>query len=119
MNDEKLAELNQAFATFGECVAKAAEALAQAIVIVAYILPEMIDDLCDHYEVDNVQELQQAFERIQAPADMADLADDLDEIIPTKKLPRPPKRIGPVNKANYAANKPPRVARSSCRTNKH
>lgn len=49
MNDEKLEELNQAFATFDECVVKAAEALAQAIVILSSILPEMIDDLCDHY----------------------------------------------------------------------
>ena len=31
-----------------------------------------------------------------------------------KKSPRPPKRLGPVNKANYAANRPRRVARSNC-----
>lgn len=89
MNDEKWAELNQAIATFGECVAKAAEAFAQAIAIVAANLPELIDDLCDHYDVDNSQELLQAFERIKASADMADLADDLDGIIPAKKTAPP------------------------------
>ena len=32
-----------------------------------------------------------------------------------RKLPRPPRRLGPVNRTNYQANRPPRVARSSCR----
>lgn len=31
------------------------------------------------------------------------------------EIPRPPKRLGPVNKANYQANRPTRRARSSCR----
>ena len=47
--------------------------------------------------------------------EFAEMAEDMPPII-TKKMPRPPKSLGPVNKANYAANRPPRVARSSCRT---
>ena len=37
-----------------------------------------------------------------------------EAIYTRKKLPRPPKRLGPVNKANYAASRPRRVARSNC-----
>lgn len=46
--------------------------------------------------------------------ELAELAADMPPFI-HKKLPRPPKRTGPVNKANYTANRPPRVARSTCR----
>lgn len=50
-------------------------------------------------------------ERMQ---ELAEMAEDLPPIT-KKKIPRPPKSIGPVNKANYTANRPPRNARSSCR----
>lgn len=31
-----------------------------------------------------------------------------------EQLPRPPRRLGPINKTNYTARNPPRRARSSC-----
>lgn len=46
--------------------------------------------------------------------ELAKTAEDLPPIT-QKKIPRPPKSIGPVNKANYTANRPLRNARSSCR----
>lgn len=49
---------------------------------------------------------------------MAELGCDPVDTPMTQKAPRPPKCLGPVNKANYTANRPPRVARSSCRTSK-
>lgn len=36
--------------------------------------------------------------------------------IPKRELPRPPRYLGPVNKANYTANRPHRRARSNCYT---
>ncbi len=50
-----------------------------------------------------------------ASAYFAEIAEEMADIPPPRKLPRPPKRTGPVNKANYTANRPPRVARSTCR----
>lgn len=45
---------------------------------------------------------------------MAEIAQAYQETPPPKKKPRPPKYVGPVNKANYCYNRPPRRARSSC-----
>lgn len=116
MDEIQKAELERAVVIVSESLAKAAAALTEAMFIVAAGLSEMMDDICDHYEVDSADELLQAIERIKAMADMGNLADDLDDIIiPAKKLPRPPKRIGPANKANYTANRPKRMARSSLR----
>ena len=70
-------------------------------------------------EHDPMAELAERFKTLndayfQSEFSLAEFAEDL-VAIPTPQK-RPPKRIGPVNKANYTANRPPRVARSSCRT---
>ena len=52
-----------------------------------------------------------------AMGEFAEMAEDPAAVLPLpKKIPRPPKCTGPVNRSNYTANRPPRVARSSCRT---
>ena len=51
--------------------------------------------------------------------ELAALAVDPVDIAPTRKLPRPPKSMAPVNKANYTANRPARRARSSCYIRRH
>jgi hypothetical protein len=56
--------------------------------------------------------LMEAIERIRA---IAEEADEEMPLLPERKIQRPPKRLGPVNKPNYRANRPPRRARSSCR----
>ena len=64
------------------------------------------------------EELQRAIEKMQeAYESLADYADDIADI-DKEEIPRPPKRIGPVNKANYTYNRPQRRARSSCRITK-
>ena len=115
MNAEQWEELNSACVIVGESLAKAAEAAARAMAIVALNLSDILADVYDYYEVDPRAELLEAIERIKASADLVDYADELDDIIPAKKLPRPPKRIDPINKANYSHNRPQRQARSSCR----
>lgn len=72
------------------------------------------DDKCDP-----MAELLSRFEELRAQYltdEMAEIAEDPAIIPPPRKTPRPPKCTGPVNKANYTARRPPRVARSSCRT---
>lgn len=69
---------------------------------------------------DPVEELARAIEEMGGTIDteklqeFAEIAADMAPII-HKKIPRPPKCTGPVNKANFSANRPPRRARSSCR----
>lgn len=65
-----------------------------------------------------LEELLQAIARMQeAYENLADYADDIADI-DKEEIPRPPKRIGPVNKANYTYNRPQRRARSSCHIKK-
>lgn len=71
----------------------------------------------DNYDLSNefmtITELSELIEK------MCDLAEGSTYILQPKKLPRPPKRIGPVNKPNYIANRPQIRARSNCRAFKH
>lgn len=70
------------------------------------------------YKYDPIEELRRLLgdmDKEKAMAELAELAEEPADIPPPRKLPRPPKKTGPVNKANYTANRPPRVARSSCR----
>ncbi len=67
-------------------------------------------------ERDPIEEQLHDFEEKKTMYDLADLAEEPVDIPPPRKIPRPPKRTGPVNKSNYTTNRPPRVARSSCRT---
>lgn len=62
---------------------------------------------------DELEELLQAIERMNETECLADYAEDIADI-DKEEIPRPPKRIGPVNKVNYTYNRPQRRARSSC-----
>lgn len=71
------------------------------------------------YKYDPIEELRRLLgdmDKEKAMAEFADLEENPADIPPPRKMPRPPKRIGPVNRSNYTANRPPRVARSSCRS---
>ncbi len=65
---------------------------------------------------DPIAELLQAMDFMEAQAQMMELAELVDDmpLLPPPKIPRPPKYLGPVNKANYTASRPPKQARSSC-----
>ena len=71
------------------------------------------DDKCDTFS-DLRRRLEEMYKKY-AMGEFADMAEEPADIPPPRKMPRPPKRTGPVNKANYTANRPHRVARSSCR----
>lgn len=55
--------------------------------------------------------LQEAGRRLAAA-----IAEAVAEVVepPRPEIPRPPKCLGPVNKANHTASRPPKRARSSC-----
>ena len=66
--------------------------------------------------IEELRRLLGDMDKKNAMAEFADLAEEPSDIPPPRKIPRPPKRTGPVNRSNYTANRPPQVARSNCRT---
>lgn len=65
------------------------------------------------------EETRADFEEMKTMYDLADMVEEPADIEIPRKIPRPPKRLTPVNKANYAANRPPKRARSSCYIRRH
>lgn len=64
----------------------------------------------------HMEAILKAIERMEEAYDLlADYGADPADI-DKEEIPRPPKRIEPVNKANYTYNRPQRRARSSCHT---
>ena len=110
MNSENIDELSRLCVIIVEHMTEAAKFAAQSVKIIA----DSFADLMDHYEVTSIDEMQQLIERIKENPDLlADYAEEPAEIDKPER-PRPPKKIGPVNKANYAHNRPQRIARSCC-----
>lgn len=128
-----LEELNRALVIIGDSfqqVAKAAASAARAIAAatmeaISYTSAqekemELYRELQAGADIqDPFAELQQAAEKVAAQdfldalAELAELALDMPPYL-HQKPPRPPKYLGPVNKANHTASRPPRRARSSC-----
>ena len=114
MNDEQREALGRACVILGESISRAFEAATAIIALFAENITDIVDDVVDHYGVNDKDELLQLLEKTKEQY-LADFADDLSEIAPIKpKLPRPPKRIRSVNKVNYTYNRPQRRARSNC-----
>ncbi len=115
MDETQMEELKRALVVIGENIAAAVDGIKAAIdaLQVADFFGgcESVEDAQDRFAA-----LLRDFSEAEATGYLSALADEADPIPPTKKPPRPPKRTGLVNKANYTANRPPRVARSSCRT---
>jgi hypothetical protein len=72
------------------------------------------DEYCDPFA-----RLLEAMREIEKQVLMEELAVDPADLELPRKTPRPPKRLGPVNKANFTASRPPRRARSSCYRCRH
>lgn len=99
-------------------VADAAKAFNDALAAKAAGI-ELEAETWDDDKCDPMADFLSRFEELRAQYlmdEMAEIAEDPAIIPQPRKTPRPPKRTGPVNKANYTANRPHRVARSSCRT---
>lgn len=75
-------------------------------------LREAIAQIEEYEILDPFARLLEAMSEIRKQVLLEEFAVELEDIEAPKKTPRPPKRIGPVNKANYTANRPRRVARS-------
>lgn len=118
--DDLSERLKSACVVIGEAIQIAVEALGA--VAAAFGTGDIVEAAgavcriwCDKND-DGCAELARRFDEIRAMQELADYAEESEPIPPPKKIPRPAKYIGPVNKANYTANRPHRVARSSCRT---
>lgn len=102
---------------------KAVEALADAAAAFAReaeakALGADLGHAWDNEKYDGYAELARRFDEMRAEIEMGDYVEEAEPIPPPKKIHRPAKYIGPINKANYIANRPPRVARSHCRSMK-
>ena len=100
------------FAKLCEAVKAVIAAFAEKATDLGTVGCQCVEDLRDPFA-----DLLRAMRDVAAGGIDMELLQELADM-PTpirKKLPRPPKRTGPVNKANYTANRPPRVARSTCR----
>jgi hypothetical protein len=121
MTDEQWEALKDACVIMGQALSDTAEALRAAV----YALDEKTRGFTAAMQEeaatrDELQELLQAMERqLLDELQLADYAEEPADIEPPRKQPRPPKCLGPVNKANYTANRPPRRARSSCYIRRH
>lgn len=123
MDDLQIRKIEKACLIIGDSLQRAldafraaAEAFAQ--VNAANALGVDLDRVWEDEKNEAYAELLQKIRELGTMAtldDLSELAEDKDIILPPKKMPRPPKCIGPVNKANHTANRPPRVARSNCR----
>lgn len=115
MDETQMEELKRALVVIGENIAAAVDgikAMMDTLQAADFFGGcESADDMQDRFAA-----LLRDFSEAEATGYLPALVDEADPIPPTKKPPRPPKRTGPVNKANYTANRPPRVARSSCRS---
>ena len=83
------------------------------------ILREAIGRIEEDEKCDPFAELLQAMEDIRQQYMLDELAEDPADLEAPKKILRPPRRLGPVNKTNHAASRPPRRARSSCYIRRH
>lgn len=113
MNEEQMEALGRACMIIGESLSRAFDEIAAAIALFADNITDIVDDVMVYYEVDSVDEFQRAIERIKESANLADYAEEIADI-DREEIPRPPKKIGPVNKVNYTYNRPQRRARSNC-----
>lgn len=122
MDDLQLEKLTSACVIICESLGEATESAKKAISALAasvYDLDIKRVYLFGEFPRDPFEDLARAMNGMSGAIDtellqeMAELAEDMPPII-HKKIQRPPKRLGPVNKVNYAANRPPRRARSSC-----
>lgn len=82
-------------------------------------LREAITKIEEDEKLDPFARLLEAMSEIEKQVLMEELAVDPADFEAPKKILRPPKQLGPVNKANHTASRPPKRARSSCYKCRH
>lgn len=127
MDDLQIKRLQDDLVIMGEGLQRAEEALRAAAVAFGAAATAKAIGIEPEAETwgdarNPVEDLRRHLEEMYAKyamGEFVDIAEEPSDIPPPRKIPRPPKYLGPVNKANYAANRPPRIARSSCRIIRH
>lgn len=80
---------------------------------------EAIGQIEEDEKLDPFARLLQAMAEIDKQCLMEELAEEPADLETPRNIPRPPKQLGPVNKINHTASRPPRHARSSCYRCRH
>lgn len=121
MTDQQWERLKDACVIMGESLDTTLQAARAAIDALAETISDFATDpVLEEKERDPFEALMRALDEVGGAIDrerlqeFAQMAEDMPPVV-RKKIPRPPKRLGPANKANYTANRPPRRARSNCR----
>ena len=123
MDEQKIEALTKGIVIAGEAAAQAARRFREAQA--AYLedkTREAIAEIEEEQKPDQITALLQAMEELQERCLVDELAAfgyDPADLETPRKVPRPPKRLGPVNKANHTASRPPKRARSSCYIRRH
>lgn len=123
MDKPRMEAVARALGMVAESAALATRQLREALV--AYeetTLREAVGRIEEDEKCDPFAELLQALEDIQKQClldELAAFAEDPAYLATPRKVPRPPKRLGPVNKANHTASRPHKRARSSCYRCRH
>ena len=127
MDDLQIEELKRACVIISEGFQRVADALGILAAALGTAAANAMDidpqaETWDDDKCDTIADLRRRLEEmyaLHAKGEFTEMAEVSADIPPPKKIPRPPKRLGPVNKENYAANRPLRMARSNCRNIKH
>lgn len=123
MDNPKIEAIARSVVIVGEAAAKAARRLREALVdFEEAALREAIAEIEEDEKLDPFAALLQAMEEIRERClvdELAALAEGPADLETPRKILRPPKRTGPVNKANHTMSRPPRRARSSCYRCRH
>ena len=123
MDDQKIEAIARSVVIVGEAAVQAARRLREALVdFEEAALREAIAEIEEDEKLDPFAALLQAMEEIRERClldELAAFAEDPADLETPRKVPRPPKRLGPVNKANFTASRPPKRARSSCYRCRH
>ena len=118
MDKPKIEAIARNLVMVAESAAMATRRLREALA--AYeeaAIREALGQIEEDEKLDPFAELLAAMEEVRERRLLDELeafVEDPADLELPRKTPRPPKRLGPVNKANFTASRPPKRARSSC-----
>ena len=120
MNKQRIEDVASAVVMIGDAVAYANRKFGEAMAaFAAATFREAITKIEEDEKLDPFAALLEAAREIDKQILTEELAEEPADLELPRKTPRPPKRLGPVNKANHTASRPPKRARSSCYRCRH